>query len=355
MTLNNLLSSPIHWSPIVPDRRHSMPSAVGTSQLDANSSSALQTLVTNLRNRTGNGDMIEVRQASTNKDLINELRTHVENISPSLEPEDAILASSLVSLLSHFDHLSNMQLISSHANTQSQELTSWESAGLSDAFSLLRQQVTDLQLDRLTLQPEILAPGAPPVLAVEAMLLWNRIDEELENVVAICKERAGDMSRRYQDHLPPQYDFEDYEAEMPPKYDEAGARSSIDSLKSRSPHHHMTRPVDEKMRLDLENVAMAIDRLYLVAPQLHNQRVELKSSKLAQLEKASREGKQSPQSRGKQKERDERELENIVDLLAKASERSLNNQSVILEGGLKGMSDKARLKDEAKVSTKSRG
>ncbi len=89
---------------------------------------------------------------------------------------------------------------------------------------------------------------------------------------------------------------------------------------------------------------MAIDRLYLVAPQLHNQRVELKSSKREQMEKARTQGK------GKQKENDVGELENIIKLINKASERSLTDQSVILDGGMKARLEKLRQRDDAKVA-----
>ena len=349
MTLNNVLSMPMRWNPIVPDRRHTIAFASETSQLDIiSSTSALQTLVANLRNGVGDGEMVEVHPANNDTELINELRTHVEKLS--LDPEDAILVSSLVSLPSDFDHLSRMQLNTSHSIDQSQNMAVWESLGSSDTFGLLKQRLSELNLERLTLQPEILAPGASPVLAVEAILLWHRIDEELENVVAMCKERAEKISKHSQDHLPPQYDFGDYQNEMPPQYDDFGERASIDSTKSRSSYHPTgtaSRQTDEKMRLDLENVAMAIERLYLVAPQLHNQRVELKSSKLAQLEKAGREGDQTPQARGKQKERDAQE--NLFELLAKASERSLHTQSVVLEGGLR-ISDEVSKRNEAKVS-----
>jgi hypothetical protein len=190
----------------------------------------------------------------------------------------------------------------------------------------------------------MLAPGASPVLAVESALLWNRIDEELETVVAICKERADSL-----DNQPPQYDFVGYQYETPPEY-EYGDRTSIDDAKSRNSASHSpvlsTRQFDEKMRLDLEGVTMAIDRLYIVAPQLHNQRVELKSSKLAQMERASREG---TSSRSRKQELDVRELENIFELLGKASERSLKDQSVVLEGGLTGRLEKAKQREIAKV------
>lgn len=340
MTLNNLLSVPTRWNPIVPDRRHSMPSTPHTSTVQGDaesSSSALQTLVSNLRNRDAGDVMVEV--AHTDADLISELKTRVEGISASLDISDAQLAATLVSLLSHLNRLGSL-----HSPPSQSRITpsnSWHSLEPADIFDTLKRQLSDLQIER---QRDVLPVGSPPVLAVERALLWSRIDEELENVVAMCKERTTS------DHLPPQYDPADYQYDLPPEY-EYGPRTSIDDSKQRPYSLHSpttpTTPMNEKMRLDFEAVTMAIDRLYMVAPQLHNQRVELKSSKVAQMEKARREG--SSVSRGKEKQRDIRELEDIFEMLGKATQRSMKDQSVILEGGMKSRFEKARLRDQAKV------
>ncbi|KAJ7659973.1 HECT-like ubiquitin-conjugating enzyme-binding-domain-containing protein [Mycena olivaceomarginata] len=137
-------------------------------------------------------------------------------------------------------------------------------------------------------------------------LLWSKIDEELEMVVAMCKERTERL-----EHLPSSIRRRDYQLDNP------------------APSPTLAAGGSEKMRLDLEAVAMAIDRLYLVAPQLHNQRVELKSSKLAQMEKARRQGP------ARRKIPTTRDLENMLELIGRASERTLKDQSVILDGGMK--------------------
>ncbi|KAG6815850.1 hypothetical protein H0H87_010766 [Tephrocybe sp. NHM501043] len=363
ITLNNLLSVPTGWNPIVPDRRHSMPSSpppIGTSFHGSieSSTSALQILVANLRARDGMDDMIQISGGNADGELLNELRLRTDAISSTLEPADALLATSIVSLLSHFQRLSTIQSIPTRTLSDTAASSLHDVAGPSDPFALLRRQLSDLQVERLSSQPDILVPGAPPVLLVEAALLWNKIDEELEAVVAMCKEHTENLPRLQADtmSLPPEYDpefdYEDYQHDPLPQYDGQGVRTSIDSKSHHTPHSPTisARQMDEKMRLDLEGVAMAIDRLYLVAPQLHNQRVELKSSKLAQMEKARREGSHTPQSRsGKQKEKDDdiQELERMWELLGKASERSLVDQSVVLEGGLPARLEKARQKDLA--------
>ncbi|KAG6840736.1 hypothetical protein C0991_004754 [Blastosporella zonata] len=361
ITLNNLLSVPNGWHPIVPDRRHSMPStpqATGTSfEIPESSTSALQTLVTNLRTRDGTDDMIQISSGNADAELLNELHLRTNAIKSTLEPADALLATSIVSLLSHFQRLSTIQSSPTRTLSDTTASSHHDVAGPSDPFSLLRRQLSDLQVERLLSQPDLL-PGAPPVLLVEAALLWDKIDEELEAVVVLCKERTEDLSRLQADtiSLPPEYDlddhYEDYQHDALPEYEGQGTRTSIDSKSRHTPHSPTisARQMDEKMRLDLEGVAMAIDRLYLVAPQLHNQRVELKSTKVAQMERARREGSQTPQSRsGKQKEKESeiQELERMWELLGKASQRSLVDQSVVLEGGLPARLEKARQRDLA--------
>ncbi len=345
MTLNNLLSMPSRWNPIVPDRRHSMPTAphaASTSTEAESSSSALQTLLSNLRTRDGPDLMVEIASSDSDSDLLRELNTRIDSLSSSLDTGDARLAKSLVSLLSHLNRLSSLH--SPQRLGIPQSWASVDSLTTDNIYDTLKRQLSDLQVER---KRDILPPGSPPVLAVETALLWSKIDEELESVVAICKERTG----MGMEHLPPQYDRADYEFDTPPEYDYQ-SRVSLDTSKSHPVQatHSPTlpnSPMNEKMRLDFEAVTMAIDRLYLVAPQLHNQRVELKSSKLAQMEKARREGSQSV-SRGKQKQNDVQELENIFEMLGRATDRTLKDQSVIIEGGMKTRFERARQRDEAK-------
>ncbi|KAF7325950.1 hypothetical protein MKEN_00445900 [Mycena kentingensis (nom. inval.)] len=350
MTLNNLLSGPDRWNPIVPDRRHSMPTSPTSSTASPaemqRSSSALHTLVTNLRSRdTPDSEMVEI-QGSSDTALLQELRSRVNDMAPALEPADAHLAESIVSLLAHFNRLSG--LYSTDQTVRRMALEEEPLLPPGDLFNTLKRQLSDLQVERQTSQHEPLPPNTPPVVAVEKTLLWSKIDEELDDVLALCKQRAERI-----EHLPPQYDYDDVDAEHdhPPQYDTHSLRESLDEKGKASMHSPTLATTNEKMRLDLEAVTMAIDRLYLVAPQLHNQRVELKSSKLAQMEKARREGG-STVARGKQKYKEEandpRDLDKILELIGKASERTLKDQSVILEGGMKSRLERAKQRDVAK-------
>jgi hypothetical protein len=100
------------------------------------------------------------------------------------------------------------------------------------------------------------------------------------------------------------------------------------------------------MRLDLEAVAIAIDRLYLVAPQLLDQRVELKASKMAELENARQAGK----NKGKQKQVDLRELEHMVEMIGKASERKITDQTYVMDGDTRARQERARRRESKQVS-----
>jgi ubiquitin-protein ligase E3 D len=360
MTLNNLLSVPTKWHAIVPERRHSMPSAtqpLSAPQSDVESPSvALQTLVSNLRNRESGEVMVESRISDDETALLHELRTRVEGLAPSLDSNDAVLASSLVSLLSHFNRLSVIQSTMPMSRPISTQISgSGEVAGTADVFDRLKRQLSTLQLERLA-QPGNVAPtGSTPVLVVETALLWSRIDADLENVVSMCKERTEALPRfSMSEHLPPQYDHVDHAFDTPPEYEHCKSQPSIDSdAKSRSGllSTNTVAGSNEKMRLDLDAVAMAIDRLYRVAPQLHDQRVELKTSKVEQMEKARQAGVTSsrPSSKGKEKERDVGELENIFDMLGKASARKISDQSFVLNGGMSTQLEKARRRNHQKV------
>ncbi|THV01863.1 hypothetical protein K435DRAFT_817938 [Dendrothele bispora CBS 962.96] len=298
--------------------------------------------------------MIEAPASATDAQLIHELSMRVNDISSSLDPSDTLLAKNLITLLSHLNRLATIVDPSFSSSGQISQSHSWSTAELPehiDLFDTLKRQLSDFQLERQSSQHEVLTRGSTPVQAVETTLLWTRIDEELEKVVALCRERTTSAS--ITDVLPPRYDPADYDLDTLPDY-EHDYKAPVDDQKSRSQAAQSpvaASSMNEKRRLDLEAVTMAIDRLYLVAPQLHNQRVELKSSKLEQMEKARREGtKLSSKVAGKQKQTDEdvRDLENMFNLINKASERKLVGQSVILDGGMKSRLEKARMRDQAK-------
>ena len=147
----------------------------------------------------------------------------------------------------------------------------------------------------------------------------------------------------YNGNLPPDYDYvyDDAGSILPPEYEPANYTHVAEKEKA---------PVSdsEKMKMDFEAVTMAIDRLYLVAPQLHNQRVELRKAKLEELERAKLAGPSSKDAKGKEK--DARELDKILDLIWKASNRRIVDQSVVLESDMKVRIEKAKQRDNERVS-----
>ncbi|KAF5310946.1 hypothetical protein D9619_008085 [Psilocybe cf. subviscida] len=355
ITLNNLLSEPEHWQPIIPERRHSMPSSPveaesSTSSARASSSSStspLHTLVSNLRNHKSGGEMIQAKYDPTDTELLVELRERVDRTSGLLSSSDASLAKTLVALLSDLSRLSDIQAQITHLppETLEKEASSiLEPPPPRDIYDTLTRQLSDLQIERLSAQASVLAPGATPLVAVETALLWSRIDTELDNIAAMCKERTEALPKFFSETSPPQYDLGEYDdldadAETLPDYD-MNRRISLDDSKSKIGYHQSgARNGDEKMRMDLEAVTMAIDRLHLVAPQLHSQRVELKSSKLEQMEKA----KLAP----KEQMRDPRELERLLDMLGRAAERTMKDQSVIMDGRMQArLMERSRQRDD---------
>ena len=348
MTLNDLLFGAAGLNPFIPERRHSMPSASTSSISEPSTRLALQSLLNNFRNHEAQGEMVETRESATDSDLLRELHVRVKGVSHIMASSDATLANALVSLLLNLSRLSDLQTTTQSSNQALSEGSSnlVDSANATDVFDTLTRQLSDLQIKRLSTPLGLFAPGMSPLVTVETALLWSQIDSELENVVSLCKQRTESLPQFVQDYLPPEYDFAVNDSENPPDY-EVGGRTLIDDTKSKAGHSAQAttvRSVEEKMKLDLEAVAVAMDRLYLVAPQLHNQRVELKSSKLAEMEKARQEGRTAISE-----ERDIKELEHMLDLLGKASERTIRDQSVFLDGGIQSRMDMVHQKEAAKV------
>jgi hypothetical protein len=224
----------------------------------------------------------------------------------------------------------------------SEDVPIWShDASISNTGNLdsLAHQLSEFQLQRHDQSDQ--EGSLPPVIAVEKALLWVRIDETLETVLNLCHYREEGRPRHsFSD--PPQYDLLSHDGELPPNYDPGPELFGSDAKTVASLSYRMS--IDEKMRLDLDEVTTAIDRLYRVAPQLHNQRVELNRSKLEELEIA-RAAQAAPASLGKQKER---ELERIVDMIGRASERKLVQQTVIL-GDMDARIERMRQRDLQKV------
>lgn len=312
-----------------PSSSRAVPSTPGHSP-----TAALRILVANMRYAESlNSEMIQISSSDDDTALLRELFGYVDALTPSLDARDAQLVHALVSLLADLDRLSVLD-VSPH----SRDVPVWgHDASISNTGNLdsLARQLSEFQLQHHESDPE---GSLPPIIAVEKALLWVRIDETLETVLNLCHYRGEDRSRHSVSD-PPQYDLLSYDGELPPNYDPDPELFGSDTKTIASLSYRMS--IDEKMRLDLDEVTTAIDRLYRVAPQLHNQRVELNRSKLEELEIAR--AAQAPS--GKQKER---ELERIVDMIGRASERKLVQQTVIL-GDMDARIERMRQRDLQKV------
>ncbi|KAA1472522.1 hypothetical protein DENSPDRAFT_838816 [Dentipellis sp. KUC8613] len=355
-TLNDLLSTSSEWRSIVPDRRHSVPSSsTRAPTLDSmHPKYALQTLLANLRGRDSSSEMQQVSSLDDEAGMLHELQTRVYAIMPTLDADDAQLAGTLVTLLAQLHRVS---FIGSAPASPPHPPNAWTEADIppsGDVFDALTRQLSDFQSQRHA-QADTNEEDIPPVLAVEKGLLWTSIDRNLETVLRLCRERTVLLHPRASMAIDlPEYDAAGYHHELPPGYEfessNAHTSSDVKSPQTSSAAPQSAGTLSEKMRLDLDAVTMAIDRLYMVAPQLHNQRVELKSSKLAELERARLQGdshytpKYKSQDCSKAKGK-EKELDKIVEMIGKASERKLADQTVILEGGMQAQLEKARHRD----------
>ena len=317
-------------------------------------SESLYTLVNNLRNITQD-EMLQVNSSTDEGALIAELRRRVLDLSVEFTPHDFNLACSLTSLLSNVHRVAMVDKdLLGPPTFRSGASPTDDMHDAMDVYSDLRKQFRNLQLQRTDSFSSV-RNDITPRQTVEIALLWDRIDQELETVLSLCRDRP--QIEPY-DQLPPEYEFMEGDAQLPPEYDQEKnddylkASPKLQNKRLSNDHPSIS---NEKMRLDLEAVTMAIDRLYLVAPQLHSQRVELKKHKIEELERARLAGpsKQDLVSvrEGKQKANDETELENILDLIGKASNRKLVDQSFVVEGGMSSRLRRAQEREEEQVST----
>ncbi|KAG8216813.1 hypothetical protein J3R82DRAFT_7067 [Butyriboletus roseoflavus] len=364
MTLANILSV---TSPAITAHPHDSecPSPNGASipleQVLAET--PLSSLVHTLRARDGHRDRHD--QPLTEAALLSQLHELIDAIVPSLDRRDAHLAQAIVALLIDLEQLpASLALTSAHLVSQS---------GLSqDSGHPSRTPyaiMASLQRQLSSLQPSIASTSGSrptPMESVRSTLFWARIDEQLDTIVTIPISSRGPAFRiselepglppiLFDDALPPEYDsdYHHYPYEHPPSYVAEGhlyvssqekqteqmrldeqyppekilsrAQTSI-----RPAATEMTTERDHPMpvnSLDLDTIIHAIDRLYVVAPQLANQRVELRREKIVQMEKA-KEGKGKARTLA---EAADPELDKMLELLGRASAREIPDQSAAID------------------------
>ncbi|CAG8502920.1 7212_t:CDS:2 [Scutellospora calospora] len=186
-----------------------------------------------------------------------------------------------------------------------------------DIYNTLHKEVTTLQCRRASL-------NLYNNVTDERLATWNEIDRLMEIVAGLCRERSHSDP-------PPKYSYNitggvDEAVIDPPKYpliSEKNLSIKIDN---------------EKTKLDLDNVIAAIDRVYSVAPQLNNQRVELSTRQKKRLTAVTLSGVIRRLSRGRfdGQQTDSssvvkyQTLNRLIDQINKAAERSFVDQRVEL-------------------------
>ncbi|CAE6415948.1 unnamed protein product [Rhizoctonia solani] len=386
MALNNLFAGTLpdeNWRPIVPPRRHSLPSLVpsNSQSVTLSDSTPLFTLVSNLRLQNIGDVMI---QASDEHDaLLCELEQHIERCSELMSTKDARLARLLVTLLQFSSKLATLTPLSASLSPPGNlTLSTSQNISEDEVYNTLSQQASNIQLRLQDSQPNRSTQGSS-VSTTEQTMLWAQVNHVLGEIQTLCHERtvltpflSPYHSADYDKTLPPEYDHDEYGAN-PPLY-ETSSQSLVDfaqekekrSLEEQSMHrgaasHRESIVSSEKMKLDLDSVMMAIDRLYLVAPQLSNQRVELKSRKLEQMEFARVAGaieklvdtgrlddqratyRPSALRKGKQRLDDNQDLDQLMSLIGQAASRTLDSQTVFVDD-MQARLARARQRDDAK-------
>lgn len=298
--------------------------------------------------------MVEVAPAYNDAALLRELQGRVDRLFESADESpavDAQLAKTLVSLLNCLQRLLSTRARDSITSRSSSATPLTSTLANPNVYDTLTRSLTELQNDRNLHTP----PHSNPVSMAENALLWSQMDATLEQVMTLCRQRQRTLEPLLPpgnlDTFPPEYDLTGSPTdEVLPAYD--GLQSPLahdakDKRPSLSQERFASATIhNEKMRLDLDAVTLAIDRLYLVAPQLLDQRVELKESKMVELEKARRTGN----SKGKQKQGDLRELEHMVEMIGKASQRKITEQTYIMNGDTRAKQERARRKENEQVS-----
>ncbi|KAI9567457.1 HECT-like ubiquitin-conjugating enzyme-binding-domain-containing protein [Boletus coccyginus] len=359
MTLASILS-PLAISAHPDDSEQ--PNGAGIPLDQVLAESPLSCLVHALGARNSHPDRLD--QPLSEAALLSQLQELVDEAVPLLDRRDAHLAQAIVALLRDLEQvpaslaLTSAQLVSQFDPRRDNENDTKPS--LRSPFAT----IATLQRKLSSLQPSVASTSSgsrpTPAESVRTALLWARIDEQLEAVVSLCRARASsppqsDCRPSFDDTLPPEYDSEyhRYSFERPPSY---VAEGHLDAFSEETPTDEKRLveqyppekvspraftsafPADTEMAaerdhstssnpLDLDTITHAIERLYVAAPQLANQRVELRSEKVVQMKKA-KEGKGKARTLA---DPADPELDKMLDLLGRASAREIPDQSAVID------------------------
>ncbi|GAA5918203.1 hypothetical protein JCM1841_005299 [Sporobolomyces salmonicolor] len=345
-------------------------------------------------------------QCSGTQILLDELQSRIEVIAPDLPPMDAELARSLGSLLSCTERLASMARSSGSLSASAERTAEPDSP---DLYLTLEREAAVCRSSRdQRAAANSVVSAVQEVEQAERDLLWGRVDDLSERVRLLSRQRAEALREEEAGALTPDFNEKnDAEPWTPRARDVAFDVVSLSDLPTYShdhdPAHHpahlppayytdfsaldekersdwdvkpplspsvdqhasssssagpMTRPRKissvntEKMQRDLDSVSQAIERLYLVSPQLANQRVEpdrplLRERQLAKLGNAIERLSQgrfedqraipsplvdAPESQIERRQKDQAMLDRLIDQIDRAASRTLTDQRVELNG-----------------------
>ncbi|KAL7419672.1 hypothetical protein Q5752_005586 [Cryptotrichosporon argae] len=252
-----------------------------------------------------------------------------DGAAPSLSDADTQLASTLSELLEV-----SYELETFPSATASAPPTAL-GTDLHASYAALITHLSDLydaaQRRPLSARPEASALH-PAISVVRQELAWARIETLSHAVTELIRQaRAGDaQSVRSLDPFsdePPTYSRFQLEPShnsdsAPPGYDHAGAGKPSSKAEKEAGEPADAPPHSEKMMRELDAVMTAIERLHHAAPQLSDQRSELRPA----ASTSARVGSEAESSRAHMlRERDKmRELEEIWDKIERAHGRRRN-------------------------------
>lgn len=222
--------------------------------------------------------------------------------------QDAELAITLVNLLVCIERLLRICGGSDFSSTEMDRVESGDSQEVpgENVYSKVEREVLALREWNLNHSREStlgsgVVSAAMEVELAEREVLWGRLDDLSERIGYLCAKReledpfAKEEERKAVEELNekssmddslPDYSSEAGHSFHPPSYDSDGITTKPPTLSEKSParltevrssQQSPYSPIQsEKMQQDLNLVTSAIERLYLVSPQLANQRVELK-------------------------------------------------------------------------------
>jgi hypothetical protein len=256
--------------------------------------------------------------------------------------DDTVLAGALRELLQVCTELDSGREASSIPRGSDREVSA------ATPFTSLDTQLTALQ-DALARRRPLSAsrPGTsslhPAIAVVREELAWARVDSLSSAVRQLVRERSGrcvdengrtgrleSPTQQWDDALPPDYTYSkrvSMDGEGLPSYSDYAvpALEKPQDIKQGSSSAALS---EEKMVRELDAVADAIERLYDIAPQLDDQRVEMRAGP-SRLSLHTRMRSQESAVRGQKSK--EQELEEIWERIERAHGKRRADQRVDTE------------------------